>query len=115
MMLRLVPVWYIRKKVATIEIGIATAMISVLRRSFRKSSSTSTAISTAEEGVVQHLVDRRLDEARLVDAGRDREPVGKLLADALEAAADRPRDLHRVGVALLVDGELDGLVGGRSG
>ena len=37
MTLSVVPVWYIRKKVATIEIGIETLMISVLATSLRKS------------------------------------------------------------------------------
>ena len=38
-MFSVVPVWYIRKKVATTEIGIETPMIRVLRRSLRKKSS----------------------------------------------------------------------------
>ena len=39
-MLRVVPVRYMRKNVATIEMGIETPMISVVRGSFRNSSRT---------------------------------------------------------------------------
>ena len=59
MMFSVVPVWYIRKKVATIEIGMDTPMISVLRRSLRKNSSIENGEETTDQAALpQHLADR---------------------------------------------------------
>ena len=63
----------------------------------------------ADQRGLAHLADRRGNELRLVvdelhlAAGRQR------LGELLDAHADAVGELHRVGVAFLVDGELDGL------
>ena len=77
MMFRLVPVRYIRKKVATIEIGIDTPMIRVLRRILEEQQQDHEWRWRHRSGrCCSTSSNRRLDEARPgSDAGDDLRPL----------------------------------------
>ncbi len=106
MMLRVVPVRYIRKKVATTEIGMEMRDDEGGAEVLEEEQQDQDRHDAADEGVGEDLADRGLDEAALVGAGGDLDVLGELLGDGVEPGADRARHAHGVGVALFVDRQL---------
>ena len=63
----------------------------------------------ADQRRLAHFADRRRDESGLVIDQLELAAARQRLGELFDALADPRGELHRVGVALLVDGELDGL------
>ena len=93
-----VPVWYMRKNVATIEMGIETADDHRAGEILQEEEQDDDGDYPTEQGVLHHLIDRGLDEARLVNPGLHLDPFRQLFLDRFEARLNRPGHRHGVGV-----------------
>ncbi len=103
---RVNPPKYISAKVATTEMGMAVAMMAVLRMLRRKKSSTTTASRPPYRMEEPTLRDGALDVVGGVDDRVDLD-LRDVLVDPLDLLHDRPGDLDRVGAGLLVDRQPD--------
>ena len=103
MLLKVKPKARIRAKVAMIEIGRATALISVVRTFPRKMKTARTAKKLPEDQVLLHLLDGAPDEDGLVDGDVQGHPRREGLVDLLDLRLDRVDDGHGVRPGLLLD------------
>ena len=108
MLLKVNPKALIRAKVATIEIGRATALISVVRRLPRKMKTARIAKERAQDQVLLHLGDGAPDEDGLVDGDAQVHPRRECLVDLLDLFPDCIDDGHGVRPGLLLNAHRHG-------
>ncbi len=105
-----IPIRYMTRNVAMIESGIEVAMMSVLAEVAQESEEHENGEETADERGVAHFVHRLADEVRLVEEDGHRVTRRELFLPFVDPLADHLGDGHRVGVALLVERDLDALL-----
>ena len=100
---------YISMNVPTTETGMATLVMNVVRGVAQEQVKNNDRQQAAEHGGEFHFADRGTDEVRLVVDGDDLGLCRERLLDLFQFLAHAGRELHRIRVAFLVDGQLDAL------
>jgi hypothetical protein len=101
---------YMSRNVATTESGIDVADDGGRAKIAQEHEQHADGENTADDRRVAHFLDRLLDEVRLVEEHGELVTGREFLLPLVEPAHDTARRRHRIGVALLEDGNLDALL-----